>query len=60
MGRVGNRRISQLEGFSVEISKASGDENVREMCLYLDFKTERGVRMPLPDSNLELGRIDSQ
>ena len=31
-----------------------------KMAFIFGFKTERGVRKPLPDSNLEMGRIDSQ
>ena len=46
-------------GASVKIPQVSGDENVSEKCLYLEFRTRRGAPYPLLDSNLEMGRIDS-
>ena len=39
--------------------QVSDNEIVSENVFIFRFTTERGPRMPLPDSNLERGRIDS-
>jgi hypothetical protein len=39
--------------------KLSVDEKCVKNAFIFIFKTERGVRMPLLDSNLEMGRFDS-